>query len=101
MICNQPSFSAQELTMDDSEVEISGIEPFDRSSVLSVFDVTPSVITEHMKSPSPEKVRRMMDLSIDGSCKILRVRHTSGSLAEVGKLEFDSEKLHFLAVLLK
>ena len=86
MICNQPSFCSQDLTMDDTEVEISGIEPLDHSSF---SDVTPLVVAGNVKSPSPEKMARV--LSSSGSCKVMRVRHGSDSEireGESGKVQF-------------
>lgn len=90
MICNQPSFCSQDLTMDDPEVEISGIEPLECSSF---SDTTAHVVASHfnsaVKSPSPEKMVGV--LSSSDSCKATRIR--IGSDSEIR--DRDSDKVQF------
>lgn len=91
MICSQPSFCAQDLTMDDTEVEISGVEPFERSSFA---DISLPEVACHIKSPSPDKMARL--LSGFDACRYLRVRQASGSdMGEGLKLEGEMEKIQF------
>ena len=74
MMCNQPSFCSQDLTMDDTEVEISGIEPLERSSF---SDAALPLVAGHVKSPSPEKAADPVSSSEGGH--VARVRQGSGS----------------------
>ncbi|KAL8566814.1 hypothetical protein ACOMHN_052212 [Nucella lapillus] len=90
MICNQPSFYCQDLTMDDTEVEISGIEPLERSSFT---DTSLPVVAGNFKSPSVEEVASLLNSS-DDSHRV-RVRQGSGSDIGAGKPEGEWGKVHF------
>ncbi|XP_076442940.1 uncharacterized protein LOC143281587 [Babylonia areolata] len=90
MICNQPSFCCQDLTMDDTEVEISGVEPLERSSFT---DSSLPMVAGNFKSPSPEKVAHLLNSS-DGSHKV-RMRQGSGSDVSATKHEGETSRVQF------
>ncbi|KAK7468207.1 hypothetical protein BaRGS_00036568 [Batillaria attramentaria] len=81
MLCRQPTFACQDLTFEDTEVEISGIEPL--SLECSSLDAT---VAYHVMSPSPEKRARLQSqFHLDK-----RKRHLSNP-----DKDFDLTKIHF------